>query len=83
MLEAHCACCPCPLPSPPQVGNDDRAAALEVTLTGPIMRFLADNGGWSGAGNERNERSWEWPGLALQIQQLGCWEAASWQPLLR
>ena len=27
-----------------QVGNDDRAAALEVTLTGPTMRFLTDSG---------------------------------------
>ena len=27
------------------VGNDDHAAALEVTLTGPSIKFLADTGG--------------------------------------
>lgn len=41
-----------PAPPPPTprslanalVGNDDGAAALEVTLTGPTMKFLVDSG---------------------------------------
>lgn len=30
------------------VGNDDRAAALEMTLTGPSIKFLTDSGGMNG-----------------------------------
>ena len=52
------------------VGNPDSAAALEVTLTGPTLKFFVDSGGWVGG--------CEWVGAGGWVGAFGQAGACGW-----